>query len=150
MSSNPAHVNIRPMPVPQPQSASHPPPRLHASTVLILEEDAALRDATRMLLQTEGYSVLAADTLATALDLARGQPGIDLLLVDDSAADGAAGARAIAELRQVIGKALRALLLTSHLCASTRTLEQDGRLCLARSPISADGLLERLRALSAP
>jgi DNA-binding response OmpR family regulator len=124
-------------------------PHLHASTVLILEEDPALRDATRMLLQTEGYSVLAADTLAAALDLARGQPAIDLLLVDDAAADGVAGAHAIAQLRQVIGKTLRALVLTSHICTSARMLEQDGRLCLARSPISADALLERLRALSA-
>jgi CheY-like chemotaxis protein len=115
--------------------------------VLVLEEDAALREATRMLLKTDGYSVLMAASLPAALALARQEPGIEILLVDDHPPHGPSGVQAIASLREVIGSRLKALLLAPHPTSSLRSLEQDGRVCIAAGPIGADALLAKLQAL---
>ena len=115
--------------------------------VLVLEEDGALREAMRMLLNAEGYCVLPAASLSAALSLARSEPGIEVLLVEDPLPDGTIGAQAIASLREVIGVQLKALLLTQHLSSSLRELEQDGRVRLATSPIGADELIAKLQAL---
>lgn len=147
MLRNRAPVNIRRMPSPHFFAAPHRAAVHSPATVLILEQNAALREATRMLLQTEGYCVVPAGSLPSALALSGQNPAIDLLLVHDTGADGTLGVRAIAELRQAIGRPLRALLLTGHISSSLRTLEEDGSLWLAPSSISADGLIELLRAL---
>jgi DNA-binding response OmpR family regulator len=120
-----------------------------APKVLILEEDGALREATRMLLDTEGYRALTADSLPAALALARREPGIEILLVDDNPPDGVIGTLAIASLREVIGRGLKALLVTQHISSSLRALEHDGSVRLATSPIGADALVSRLQALRA-
>ncbi|MGA5298644.1 PAS domain S-box protein [Nucisporomicrobium flavum] len=58
--------------------------RGHGETVLVVEDEPALRQVCRRLLVAAGYRVLTADDSTAALDLARRQPagGIDLLLTD--------------------------------------------------------------------
>jgi len=54
-----------------------------SETILVVEDDAALRDVTIRLLQTAGYQVLEATGADAALELVRAsKPGIDLLLTD--------------------------------------------------------------------
>ena len=120
-----------------------PPP----SKVLVLEKDDALREATRMLLEADGYGVITAASLPAALDAARGDPGIEMLLVDHHPPDGVIGTQAISALREVVGLRLKTLLLTEHVCASLRELEQDDHVRVATSPIGADALVAMLQAL---
>src|SRR6185503_6074838 len=58
-------------------------PRRGHETVLLVEDEAALRDVTRELLEAEGYRVLTAMDGAQALEVSRQEPSaIDLLLTD--------------------------------------------------------------------
>jgi CheY-like chemotaxis protein len=58
--------------------------RGHGQTVLLVEDEPALRQVCRRLLAGNGYRVLTPDDSTAALDLARQQPtdGTDLLLTD--------------------------------------------------------------------
>jgi len=54
-----------------------------SETILVVEDEDALRSAAVMLLQSDGYNVLKADGAATAVTLAQNYPGkIDLVLTD--------------------------------------------------------------------
>ena len=122
---------------------------LCASKVLVLEKDDALREATRMLLEADGYGVVTAASLPAALGVAREDPGIEILLVDHHPPDGVIGTQAIVALREVVGVRLKTLLLTEHICPSLRALEDDDHVRVATSPIGADALVAQLQSLDA-
>ncbi len=59
------------------------PPRGHGETILVVEDEAAMLEVTRRLLQDGGYTVLTASGGEAALRLVAGHPGeIQLLLTD--------------------------------------------------------------------
>ncbi len=61
----------------------HRPSARGSGTILLVEDDAALREVTALSLQSHGYSVLAAADRDTAIRLAREHRGaIDVLLTD--------------------------------------------------------------------
>ncbi|WP_249998912.1 PAS domain-containing hybrid sensor histidine kinase/response regulator [Actinoplanes sp. M2I2] len=66
------------------RAEAQPAPRAAANeTILMVEDEAALRHSTSRILTRAGYQVLAADGGAQALQLAQTHPGrIDLLLTD--------------------------------------------------------------------
>ena len=130
--------------------AAKPEAVIAGSRVLVLEANGALRVAIRMLLQATGCQVLTAGSLPAALDIARCEPGIGILLVEDHPASGVVGAQAVAALREVIGPQLKALLITQRITASLRGLEQDGVARLVITPVAADALIATLQALRRP
>jgi CheY-like chemotaxis protein len=130
--------------------AAKPEEVIAGSRVLVLEADGALRVAIRMLLQATGYHVLTAGSLPAALEIARSEPGIGILLVEDHPASGVVGAQAIAALREVIGPQLQALLITQRITASLRGLEQEGVARLVIAPVGADALIAAMQQLRRP
>ena len=127
-------------PVPQPASA----PR-----VLLVEDDPAVRNATRMLLKVEGFQVLTAGSLAEARAQASQHPELDLLVTDYHLSNDETGTQVIATLRQDLGKPLKAVLITGDTSSAVKELERDERLRLARKPIHAEDLLTLLKSLLA-
>jgi len=127
-------------PVPQPASA----PR-----VLLVEDDPAVRNATRMLLKVEGFQVLTAGSLAEARAQASQHPELDLLVTDYHLSNDETGTQVIATLRQDLGKPLKAVLITGDTSSAVKELERDERLRLARKPIHAEELLTLLKSLLA-
>jgi len=127
-------------PVPQPASA----PR-----VLLVEDDPAVRNATRMLLKVEGFQVLTAGSLAEARAQASQHPELDLLVTDYHLSNDETGTQVIAALRQDLGKPLKAVLITGDTSSAVKELERDERLRLARKPIHAEDLLTLLKSLLA-
>jgi len=117
------------------------------SRVLLVEDDAAVRDATRFLLKVEGYDVMAAGSLAEALQKVRQVDGIDLLVTDYHLQDGETGLQVIAALRQEIGSNLRSVLVTGDTSTAIKELPLDPRLRVASKPIRAEELLTLMRAL---
>jgi PAS domain S-box-containing protein len=115
--------------------------------VLLVEDDPAVRDATRMLLKVEGYRVLAAGSLPEARERVREHPQIDLLVTDYHLNDGETGTQVIASLREVLGHELKAVLITGDTSSAVRGLRRDSRLRIASKPINADELLAMLKAL---
>ena len=115
--------------------------------VVLVEDDAGVREATRMLLSVEGYRVTAVASLAQALEAAR--TGLDLLVTDYHLGHGETGTEVIAAVRQAAGAGLRAVLVTGDTSTAIRELPRDPRLRLASKPLNAEELLALLRDLMA-
>jgi PAS domain S-box-containing protein len=131
---------------PGPAKASAPH-TASAPRVLLVEDDPAVRNATRMLLKVEGFQVLTAGTLAEARAQASQHPDLDLLVTDYHLSNDETGTQVIAALRQDLGKQLKAVLITGDTSSAVKELERDERLRLARKPIHAEELLTLLKSL---
>jgi two-component system CheB/CheR fusion protein len=117
--------------------------------VLLVEDDPAVRDATRMLLKVEGYRVLTASCLAEAQALALEYPQLDLLVTDYHLSNSETGTQVIASLRASLGAHLKAVLITGDTSSAVRDLQHDEKTRLARKPIHAEELLTLLKSLLA-
>jgi len=117
--------------------------------VLLVEDDPAVRDATRMLLKVEGYHVTAVASLEQAVRAAREGPGLDLLVTDYHLNNDETGTQVIAALREALGVPLKAVLITGDTSSAVRNLPVDTYLKMCSKPVKADELLTLLRALLA-
>ena len=115
--------------------------------VLLVEDDAWVRDATRMLLSVEGYRVMAVATLEEALEVAAA--GVDILVTDYHLSDGLTGTQVITALRETLGRSLKAVLVTADTSRVIRDLPRDPDLCVASKPLRAEEMLTLLTTLSA-
>lgn len=115
--------------------------------VLLVEDDASVREATRMLLKSDGYHVTAVNSLAEALAHVAKDPRLDLLVTDYHLRNGETGMQVVAALREALRVPLRAILITGDTSAAMRELRMDSHLRLASKPIKAEELLEMLAAL---
>ncbi len=125
-------------------SAPHRKPR-----VLLVEDDAAVRDATRLLLCTEDYEVTAVTSLAEALAAADSTDAPDVVITDYHLGQGQTGMQVIEELRARLGESLKAVLVTGDTSSAMRELPRHPLTRLASKPMQADALLELLRELAA-
>jgi PAS domain S-box-containing protein len=116
--------------------------------ILLVEDDARVRNATRLLLKVEGYDVTTAASLAEALAAAQAQPGIRLLVTDYHLGNDDTGVKVIAELRTRLGPRLPAILITGDTSSAMRDLRGDEFLRTASKPINPDELLTLVRELS--
>ena len=117
--------------------------------VLLVEDDPAVRDATRMLLKVEGYQVTAVASLQEAVRAAREGSGLDLVVTDYHLNDGETGTQVIGALREAVGAPLKAVLITGDTSSAVRSLPVDTHLRMCSKPVKADELLTLLRALLA-
>ena len=126
------------------------PPHLEQhqrSRVLLVEDDAAVRDATRLLLKVEGYRVTAVASLAEALQKLRDIDGVDLLVTDFHLQNGETGIQVITALREALQSPLKAVLITGDTSTAMKELPRDPHLRMASKPIRAEELLAIMRAL---
>ena len=132
-----------------PRAAAEPAPRVTQvpTRVLLVEDDAAVREATRVLLKSDGYHVTAVASLAEALAHAAKDPRLDLLVTDYHLRDGETGMQVIAALREALRVPLRAILITGDTSAAVHGLRMDPHVRLASKPIKAEELLGMLTAL---
>jgi PAS domain S-box-containing protein len=117
--------------------------------VLLVEDNPAVRSATSLLLELEGYDVTAVASLAEALQHLHNGLGVDLLISDYHLNDGETGTQVITTLREILGVSLRAVLMTGDTTSAIKRLPRDPYLRIASKPINADKLLTLLRALLA-
>jgi CheY-like chemotaxis protein len=117
--------------------------------VLLVEDDLGVRDATRMLLKVEGYRVTSVASLAEALTAAGNDRSIDLVLTDYHLGGGETGTQVISALREILGRPVKAVLMTGDTSSAMRELPLDTRVKIASKPIKADELLALLRTLLA-
>jgi two-component system, sensor histidine kinase len=112
--------------------------------VLLVEDDPAVRDATRMLLTVEGYRVSMAASLAEAQAQAREHADISLIVADYHLADRQTGLEVIASVREILRAQTHAVLVTGD-APAVRALMPDANLQLAAKPINAEELLTLLK-----
>jgi len=135
-----APSEIRPGPTPGAR-------KLTRSRVLLVEDDLAVRDATRLLLKVEGYEVVPAASLAEALQKIRERDGVDLLVTDYHLRDGETGIQVISALRKTVRASLAAVLITGDTSTAIKELPVDPNLRVASKPIRAEELLGLIRTL---
>ncbi|HYL02945.1 MAG TPA: ATP-binding protein [Steroidobacteraceae bacterium] len=137
--------------VPQPVSATHAPAgsvRHDRARVLLVEDEPAVRDATRMLLEVEEYHVTAVGSLGEALQAARDAGSVDVLITDYHLR-GESGLEVIGALRRVLGSSLRAVLMTGDTSSAVKGLPADLNLRVLSKPVDAEVLLQLLDTLLA-
>lgn len=141
----PAGHGSAPQMVTPPKAAAEA--RQHQVHVLLVEDDASVRNATRLLLKSEGYVVTVASSLAEALERGVAMPKLDLLLTDYHLPDSETGMQVIAELREKRGQPVKAVLITGDTSSAVHELSVDPSVRIASKPIRAEELLEILKAL---
>jgi two-component system, sensor histidine kinase len=119
------------------------------SRVLVVEDNAAVRRATCLLLELEGYHVTPVASLTEALQHVQKGHRVDLLISDYHLSDGETGTQVIAALREILGISLRAVLTTGDTSSAIKQLPRDPHLRITSKPVNADELLTLLRALLA-
>lgn len=116
------------------------PPR--RPTVVLVDDDAALRTALKFSLELEGYDVAACESgedLLTAI-----LPTSDACLVVDYNLTGMNGLAALAELRRRDVR-LPALLITSHPRPAVRQAAAAAQARIVEKPLLGDALLGEIR-----
>ncbi len=116
--------------------------------ILLVEDDPAVRAATRMLLRVEGYRVTAVSGIAEALQQAETEK-IDLVITDYHLEGDEVGTVLITALRRKLGSTLKTVLITGDTSSVVRQLPPDPYLHVASKPIKAETLLTLLRAFPA-
>jgi two-component system, sensor histidine kinase len=122
-----------------PVAVTHPQAR-----ILLVEDDPAVRNATHMLLRTDGYRVTAVVSLAEALEQTAHDPRVDLLITDYHL-DGETGMQVIAALRELLNRPLKAVLMTGDTSSAVAELPPDPLMRVASKPVNAEELLRLLR-----
>ena len=139
-------------PIAHPQPAA---PRAHAEavsdgTILIVEDEPAVREMLTLLLDGEGYHTVAAADGAAALELARRRSvRPDLVLADYNLPNGLNGLQVVASLQEIFGRDIKAIILSGDISTDTlREIARAGRAYLGK-PVTVPGLLGLIRELLA-
>jgi PAS domain S-box-containing protein len=124
------------------------PPRAAAPRKLLLvEDDPAVRAATKLLLRSAGYQAFAAGSESEALGYVDSNPDLGLVVADFHLAAGETGLQVIASVRARLGRAVPAVLVTGDTSSAVHVAAEDRHLRIASKPIHADQLLALLEQL---
>ena len=130
----------------EPAKADYTPPAA-TETVLVVEDEPALRNLTVDVLKSSGYHVLAADTAAHTLDLARAyDSNIDILLTDVVMPD-LPGPDLVSEMKK-IRPDVKVLYMSGYsrdAMLEQGFLEDDSTLLV--KPFSTRALLNKMRSV---
>src|SRR6185437_958130 len=132
-------------------SASTPASGLPATArILLVDDDAGVRNATAMLLEVEGFVVARAASLSEAVQEARRGPPVDVVVADYHLQRGETGMDVIVQVRALVGQSLGAVLVSGDTSSTLRDIKLDEHLRVASKPIRADELLELIATLLPP
>jgi CheY-like chemotaxis protein len=132
----------------QPPAEENPPARATGSeTVLLVEDEAALRDLLRETLEAEGYATLVARDGAQALQIADAHAGVIDLLVTDVIMPGITG-RAAADAIREARPGIRVLYISGY---TDEAIMRHGVLgagvAFLNKPFACETLLSKVREL---
>lgn len=130
-----------------PQPLTNPQPDARTPHVLLVDDDAAVRGATRLLLKVAGYQVTAVASFAEAIEHASKRADIEVLITDYHLADHETGIEVIEAVRALRGPALRVVLVTGDTSSAIKDLPSDAATRIASKPIHADDFLRLLADL---
>jgi CheY-like chemotaxis protein/anti-sigma regulatory factor (Ser/Thr protein kinase) len=110
--------------------------------VLIIEDDAAVRDALELVLGLEGYPIWVADSAAAAESIfARHGAEIDVVVSDYHLGDERNGVELLEKLRATASRDLPAVILSGDTSPVLASIESVARVALLRKPVDARRLI---------
>jgi two-component system CheB/CheR fusion protein len=115
--------------------------------ILLVEDDAGVREATRLLLKAAGYAVATAISPAEARQKVDDGLRLDLVISDYHLGFAETGDQVIASLRSRLGTALKAILVTGDTSPALKTLGADQNVRVASKPVHPEQLLALLTEL---
>ncbi|HEX8851011.1 MAG TPA: ATP-binding protein [Gemmatimonadaceae bacterium] len=131
------------------EATASPPPR-GTETVLLVEDEATVRDLAERALRTQGYAVLVAENGAAALDIARGVPGVIDLLVTDVVMPGMSGPMLVTRLA-ALHPAIRVLYVSGYADDTIASYRLDPTSAFLAKPFTPVSLAWKVReVLDAP
>jgi two-component system, sensor histidine kinase len=131
----------------QPQASAPNAPAAEGTRILLVEDEAGVRNAMRTLLKMEGYDIIAAATAEEAqIELQDGNE-FDLVITDYHLEPGHTGTEVIASARQKYGAGFKAILVTGDTSSAIRELQGDACLRITSKPINSRELLALIRTL---
>lgn len=119
------------------------------SRILLVEDEAGVRNAMRTLLKIEGFDVVAAATAEEALLQLQDDTRFDLLITDYHLEARRTGTEVIAAARAAIAPDFKAILVTGDTSSAVREMPVDARLRIASKPINSTEMLSLVRSLLA-
>lgn len=122
-------------------------PSLVSKHILLVEDDAGVRNATRLLLKSEGYIVTMASSLGDAIRSAREMPELHLMISDYHLSGDETGMQAVKAVREIRRHAVRAVMMSGDTSSAIKALGTDGDVHIVSKPIDSEGLLRRVREL---
>lgn len=117
--------------------------------VLLVEDDASVRDATRLLLKISGYAVKAVTNAAEAVDCVAREGVPDLLITDYHLGRDGTGVDLLHTLRRKSPQ-LPAIVVSGDTSQAMREIARLDALHLLSKPVDADALLQAVRRLLQP
>jgi two-component system, sensor histidine kinase len=125
-----------------------PPRKLGALTVLLIDDELAIREATRELLRPMHVGVIAAGTIAEGVELAGQSPdGVDLIISDWRLRGSENGVDAVRAVRAVCGGATPAVLITGDTSADLLKLAHESGLVVLHKPLQPRHLVRLVKHL---
>jgi len=120
------------------------------ATILIIEDDPAVREALELLFKDENYEIVAAADGAevTAL-LKRGVLSPDIVIADYNLPGGRTGLEIVTDLRSSLSRALPAIVLTGDIATDVLRKVVAGDCEYLHKPVNVDQLLRRTEDLIA-
>jgi PAS domain S-box-containing protein len=115
--------------------------------ILLVEDEARVRNAMRTLLKLEGYDVVAAATAEEALLQLQEDTRFDLLVSDFHLEGTRTGTEVISAVRTALGQRFPAILVTGDTSSVVREIQGDGQLRIASKPINSGEFLNLIRSL---
>jgi PAS domain S-box-containing protein len=116
--------------------------------VLVVEDDAAVRDALGLVLSVEGYPVRSAESAdAGVACFAEHGADIDVVVSDFQLGPGRNGLELLEELRRMAGRDLPAVILSGDTSPILSRIESVTRVTLLRKPADARLLISKIEEL---
>lgn len=115
--------------------------------ILLVEDETGVRNAMKMLLNIEGYSVVATSTCREAVNALRSGLEVDLVVTDYHLEADRTGSEVIATARESLGREMGAVLVSGDTSSAIRALQDDAHLRITSKPINSDELLGMIRSL---
>jgi len=127
-----------------PAKASSQEIRIDQAHVMVVEDDAFVLNGICRLLEVVGYRVTGVASIGEALKQAHKQKDILLLITHFHLGNGELGTEVIRSIRSVLGRDVKAFLLTGDTSSRVQIIARENDACLMSKPINAEELLERL------
>jgi CheY-like chemotaxis protein len=125
-----------------------PPRKLGTVTVLLIDDELAIREATRELLRPHHVDVLVAATIAEAVTLAKNSTEqIDMILSDWRLRGQENGVEAVRAVRAVSGEATPAVLITGETSPDLIKLAHETGLVVLHKPLQPRQLVRLVKHL---
>jgi CheY-like chemotaxis protein len=125
-----------------------PPRKVGSITVLLIDDERAIREATRELLRPMNVTVITAATIAEAVSLARESTDpIDMILSDWRLRGQENGLDAVRAVRAVAGEGTPAVLITGDTSPELLKAAHEGGLVVLHKPLQPRQLVRLIKHL---